>query len=138
MPYLALNLEKSSFTKNKKFTKLLYEADINSKRIYFDIRDYDKSRSRQKDSDMTLDKYLKNISNNAMIVFFVDRMQLNIMNGSMEKTMTLAWRGNFKNHFGIEHFAWFECPTKDCYDVADKLFKSVYKTSIDDYLYHVG
>jgi hypothetical protein len=135
--YLTLNLEKASFEDNKKFTKLLYNADISSKRIYFDILDCNKSLQRQKEENMTLDKYLRNISRDAFIAFFVDREQLNINTGILEKTMTLAWRGDFKNKFGIEHFAWFECPTRECYHTADKIFQSAYKTPIQNYPYRL-
>lgn len=136
--YQALNLEKASFNKNKKFTKLLSEADILEKKIYFDILDCSKSWAREKEEGMTLDTYLKKISSDAFIVFFIDREELDIMTGSMRKTMTLAWRGSFQERRDIEHFAWFVCPTERCYDIADKLFKSVYKTSIADYPYRVS
>ncbi|MEM4755612.1 MAG: hypothetical protein QW594_00585 [Candidatus Woesearchaeota archaeon] len=129
--YRALNLENALLEENKQFTRMLYYAPLIEKQIFFDKKE---KHYRENDPNMTIENYLENITPQAIIRFFVDRSQYNPKKGLWEKRMTLAWIGKFSND-PTTRFAWLHCPTKPNYEQVDRIFESVYKTTIENFPY---
>jgi hypothetical protein len=122
MSYKAqLFLEKYPLRQNKKFLKLLYSTDeLRDADKWFDFRD--NKIERQNDSLMTLEKFLKLISQEALI-----RLQI----GSPEKDK-IRYCIRLPDE-GKSRFVWIQCPyTGYNFDFISKLYQKAFNKMLED------
>jgi len=130
-----LEIEKEPIEKTKKLMELLYTANLPGTYSWFDKLDCSKSFARQKDPEMTLEKFVANITNSSFLRFGIGQKYTPC--DSTEKITTISL---FVHLYGLHNdpdvsrFYWFFCPlNEENYKRVDELFKKVYKSPIDKY-----
>lgn len=120
-------LDKKPVEKNKEFIKALFESHIPKARYWFDKLDCRVSWARETDSGMTLEKYLENFGDGAMVRLDIRREI------PEEKIIIFSALNRFPDAPSIERFVWYECPlNKRNYEKVSKLFKKVYGHCMGD------
>ena len=117
-----INLNDRSVEANRDFLRALYGAeDLQNARRWFDKLDILVSSSRQRDTDMTLDKFLDSMTDKFHIVLQTGHPiedQIRYCASSMGERP--------------EIFAWVECPYNDHnYSIVSNLFNQVYGQELD-------
>lgn len=122
-----IQLQRCPIDQNKKFLiQMSSSKELEDLRIWFDTLDCSVSFARQRDEKMTLERYVKSQHFN-FVVFQTDDREIRFsVSYSVRKKNSLD---------SIEYFAWVECRfSQSNYDVINKLFKKVYKKTINSFI----
>ena len=117
-----INLNDRSVEANKDFLRALYGAeDLQNARRWFDKLDISVSLSRQRDTDMSLDKFLDSMTGNFHIM---------LQTGQPIEDEIIYCASSIGDK--TEKFAWVECPyTGHNYGIVSRLFNQFYGQELD-------
>ena len=132
MPRKFIPIQKP-FDKRMEFVKALYEADIPDSWYCFDKLDCSESLFRQRNEEMTFDKYFEQAKKGNHIVFSIGQEEINPK--TLEEITTISLTMcfvYFPESPRTDNFFWYFCPNEEKqYNLINDIFKKIYNKEME-------